>query len=170
MACALTIRMAFTIPRNTSNASIAALQWPLNETFRERLALCRHRENPHWSGALARRVAGLRHHRLRLRKSGEWSVCRSICRDEPGAHLPKLCRTTKSISTILLTAAESSSCRVALASELNVLANQLTRIALSKRRTCDFTLNSLRDALTESGRQLSRVPYLRQPQRAVGYG
>jgi len=39
--------------------------------------------------------------------------------------------------------------RVALASELNVLANHLSRIALSKRRTCDFTLNSLRDALTE---------------------
>ena len=39
--------------------------------------------------------------------------------------------------------------RVALASELNVLAHQLTRIALSKRHTCDFTLNSLRDALTE---------------------
>jgi (1->4)-alpha-D-glucan 1-alpha-D-glucosylmutase len=39
--------------------------------------------------------------------------------------------------------------RVALASELNVLASQLTRIALSKRRSCDFTLNSLRDALTE---------------------
>ena len=39
--------------------------------------------------------------------------------------------------------------RVALVSELNVLANQLTRIALSKRRTCDFTLNSLRDALIE---------------------
>jgi (1->4)-alpha-D-glucan 1-alpha-D-glucosylmutase len=39
--------------------------------------------------------------------------------------------------------------RVALASELNVLANQLTNIALSKRRTCDFTLNSLRDALAE---------------------
>jgi len=39
--------------------------------------------------------------------------------------------------------------RVALVSELNVLANQLTRIALSKRHTCDFTLNSLRDALME---------------------
>ena len=39
--------------------------------------------------------------------------------------------------------------RVALASELNVLAHQLTRIALSRRHTCDFTLNSLRDALTE---------------------
>ncbi|MGA9508672.1 MAG: malto-oligosyltrehalose synthase [Candidatus Sulfotelmatobacter sp.] len=39
--------------------------------------------------------------------------------------------------------------RVALASELNLLANQLTRIALSKRTTCDFTLNSLRDALME---------------------
>lgn len=39
--------------------------------------------------------------------------------------------------------------RVALASELNVLANQLSKIALSKRRTCDFTLNSLRDALME---------------------
>jgi len=39
--------------------------------------------------------------------------------------------------------------RVALASELNVLANRLIHIALSKRRTCDFTLNSLRDALTE---------------------
>jgi (1->4)-alpha-D-glucan 1-alpha-D-glucosylmutase len=39
--------------------------------------------------------------------------------------------------------------RVALASELNVLANKLTWIALSKRTTCDFTLNSLRDALME---------------------
>ena len=39
--------------------------------------------------------------------------------------------------------------RVALVSELNVLANQLTRIALTKRHTCDFTLNNLRDALTE---------------------
>jgi (1->4)-alpha-D-glucan 1-alpha-D-glucosylmutase len=39
--------------------------------------------------------------------------------------------------------------RVALASGLNVLADQLTRIALSKRHTCDFTLNSLREALTE---------------------
>jgi (1->4)-alpha-D-glucan 1-alpha-D-glucosylmutase len=39
--------------------------------------------------------------------------------------------------------------QVPLASELSVLANQLARIALSRRRTCDFTLNSLRAALTE---------------------
>jgi (1->4)-alpha-D-glucan 1-alpha-D-glucosylmutase len=39
--------------------------------------------------------------------------------------------------------------RVALISELNMLANQLSRIALAKRRTCDFTLNTLRDALME---------------------
>jgi (1->4)-alpha-D-glucan 1-alpha-D-glucosylmutase len=39
--------------------------------------------------------------------------------------------------------------RVALASELNVLAHRLTGIALARRHTCDFTLNSLRDALTE---------------------
>ncbi len=39
--------------------------------------------------------------------------------------------------------------RVALASELNVLADHLARIALSKRRTCDFTLNGLRNALSE---------------------
>ncbi|HVI10658.1 MAG TPA: malto-oligosyltrehalose synthase [Candidatus Binatia bacterium] len=39
--------------------------------------------------------------------------------------------------------------QVTLASELNVLANRLARIALSRRRTCDFTLNSLSDALTE---------------------
>jgi (1->4)-alpha-D-glucan 1-alpha-D-glucosylmutase len=37
----------------------------------------------------------------------------------------------------------------ALVSELNVLANRLERIALSKRHTCDFTLNNLRDTLTE---------------------
>ncbi|MGH9530564.1 MAG: malto-oligosyltrehalose synthase, partial [Terriglobales bacterium] len=36
----------------------------------------------------------------------------------------------------------------ALASELNVLANALTKIALANRHTCDFTLNSLRDALS----------------------
>jgi (1->4)-alpha-D-glucan 1-alpha-D-glucosylmutase len=32
---------------------------------------------------------------------------------------------------------------------LNVLANHLSRIALADRHTCDFTLKSLRDALTE---------------------
>ncbi|HZP63908.1 MAG TPA: malto-oligosyltrehalose synthase, partial [Terriglobales bacterium] len=37
----------------------------------------------------------------------------------------------------------------ALNSELNVLANSLSRIALANRHTCDFTLKSLRDALTE---------------------
>jgi (1->4)-alpha-D-glucan 1-alpha-D-glucosylmutase len=39
--------------------------------------------------------------------------------------------------------------KVGLASELNVLANLLTRIALANRHTCDFTLNSLRSALAE---------------------
>ena len=39
--------------------------------------------------------------------------------------------------------------RTALVSELNVLAIQLTRIALAKRHTCDFTLNNLRDTITE---------------------
>lgn len=39
--------------------------------------------------------------------------------------------------------------KVSLASELNVLANLLSRIALSNRYTCDFTLNSLRSALAE---------------------
>ncbi len=39
--------------------------------------------------------------------------------------------------------------KVALASELSVLANLLSRIALSNRHTCDFTLNSLRSALSE---------------------
>ncbi len=39
--------------------------------------------------------------------------------------------------------------RAVLASELNVLANFLSRIALSNRHTCDFTLNSLRNALAE---------------------
>jgi len=36
-----------------------------------------------------------------------------------------------------------------LNSELNVLANHLSRIALADRHTCDFTLKSLRDVLTE---------------------
>jgi (1->4)-alpha-D-glucan 1-alpha-D-glucosylmutase len=39
--------------------------------------------------------------------------------------------------------------KVSLASELIVLANLLSRIALSNRHTCDFTLNSLRSALSE---------------------
>lgn len=39
--------------------------------------------------------------------------------------------------------------KVALASELSVLANLLSRIALANRRTCDFTLNALRSALAE---------------------
>ena len=39
--------------------------------------------------------------------------------------------------------------RYRLASEYNVLANQLTRIALARRSTCDFTLNGLREALGE---------------------
>jgi (1->4)-alpha-D-glucan 1-alpha-D-glucosylmutase len=37
----------------------------------------------------------------------------------------------------------------ALTSELNVLASSLSRIALANRHTCDFTLNSLRDAISE---------------------
>jgi (1->4)-alpha-D-glucan 1-alpha-D-glucosylmutase len=36
-----------------------------------------------------------------------------------------------------------------LNSELNVLANHLSRIALADRHTCDFTVKSLRDALSE---------------------
>ena len=39
--------------------------------------------------------------------------------------------------------------KIALASELNVLATLLSRIALSNRHTCDFTLHSLRSALAE---------------------
>ncbi len=39
--------------------------------------------------------------------------------------------------------------RTALASELNVLAGELSRIAQMSRHTCDFTLNSLREALAE---------------------
>jgi (1->4)-alpha-D-glucan 1-alpha-D-glucosylmutase len=37
----------------------------------------------------------------------------------------------------------------ALASELNVLANRLARIAAHDRDTCDYTLNALKDALAE---------------------
>jgi (1->4)-alpha-D-glucan 1-alpha-D-glucosylmutase len=48
--------------------------------------------------------------------------------------------------------------RRALASELNVLANLLSRIALSDRHTCDFTLNNLRDALSEI---IARFPVYR---------
>jgi (1->4)-alpha-D-glucan 1-alpha-D-glucosylmutase len=36
-----------------------------------------------------------------------------------------------------------------LNSELNIMANHLSRIALADRHTCDFTVKSLRDALTE---------------------
>jgi len=39
--------------------------------------------------------------------------------------------------------------KVVLASELTVLANLLSRIALADRHTCDFTLNSLRSASAE---------------------
>jgi len=39
--------------------------------------------------------------------------------------------------------------RVTLASELTTLANALTRVALASRYTCDFTLNSLQNALAE---------------------
>ena len=39
--------------------------------------------------------------------------------------------------------------RTALASELNVLATRLARIAAASRDTCDFTLGGLRDALIE---------------------
>jgi (1->4)-alpha-D-glucan 1-alpha-D-glucosylmutase len=37
----------------------------------------------------------------------------------------------------------------AMASELNVLANRLARLAAASRDTCDFTLNGLREALAE---------------------
>ncbi|MBI2312333.1 MAG: malto-oligosyltrehalose synthase [Betaproteobacteria bacterium] len=41
--------------------------------------------------------------------------------------------------------------KTAMAGELNMLARELSRIALASRHTCDFTLNSLRDALAEVG-------------------
>jgi (1->4)-alpha-D-glucan 1-alpha-D-glucosylmutase len=94
----------------------------------------------------------------------EWPVCGTTGYDfanlvngvfvDPAAAIP-MERTYRSFADDEIDLDELAySCRllimqVALASELNVLANQLTRIALSKRRTCDFTLNSLRDALAE---------------------
>jgi (1->4)-alpha-D-glucan 1-alpha-D-glucosylmutase len=45
-----------------------------------------------------------------------------------------------------------------LNSELNVLANHLSRIALADRHTCDFTVKSLRDALMEI---IARFPVYR---------
>src|SRR5580693_500208 len=94
----------------------------------------------------------------------EWPVCGTTGYDfanlvngvfvDPAAAIP-MERTYRSFADDEIDLDELAySCRllimqVALASELNVLANQLTRIALSKRRTCDFTLNSLRDALSE---------------------
>ena len=39
--------------------------------------------------------------------------------------------------------------KTALAAELNVLANQLSKIAAANRHTCDYTLNGLRSALAE---------------------
>ena len=48
--------------------------------------------------------------------------------------------------------------RTALASELNVLANQLARIAQADRHTRDFTLSNLRHALTEV---IARFPVYR---------
>ena len=55
--------------------------------------------------------------------------------------------------------------KVALASELNVLATALSRIALSNRHTCDFTVNSLRSAL---GEVISSFPVYRTYVSAAG--
>jgi (1->4)-alpha-D-glucan 1-alpha-D-glucosylmutase len=55
--------------------------------------------------------------------------------------------------------------RVALASELNVLATRIAKIALAKRHTCDFTLNGLREALTEV---VASFPVYRTYVTAVG--
>jgi (1->4)-alpha-D-glucan 1-alpha-D-glucosylmutase len=55
----------------------------------------------------------------------------------------------KSTFDELLHRSKSLIIRTVLAGELNVLANQLSRIALANRQTCDFTLNNLRDALSE---------------------
>ncbi len=55
--------------------------------------------------------------------------------------------------------------RVVLASELTVLSNLLSRIALADRHTCDFTLNSLRSALAEI---ISEFPVYRTYVSACG--
>lgn len=55
--------------------------------------------------------------------------------------------------------------RAVLASELTVLANLLSRIALADRHTCDFTLNSLRGALAEI---ISEFPVYRTYVSACG--
>ena len=98
---------------------------------------------------LPRRVAGLRHDRLRLCESGERTFCRSAVGRRALERIYRNFIDDEIDFDDLAYRCRKLIIRVALASELNVLANQLTRIALSKRRTCDFTLNSLRDALTE---------------------
>ena len=55
--------------------------------------------------------------------------------------------------------------KVVLASELNVLANLLSKIALADRHTCDFTLNGLRGALAEI---ISEFPVYRTYVSACG--
>jgi len=64
-------------------------------------------------------------------------------------NLPEFLPVAKRPLTISPTAVANLLSELPLAVNWNVLAHQLSRIALSKRTTCDFTLNNLRDALME---------------------
>ncbi len=68
-------------------------------------------------------------------------IYRSFCGQSVPAEAPQYIDLVYACKKLIL--------KAVLASELNVLANLLSRIALANRHTCDFTLNSLRSALAE---------------------
>src|SRR6516165_6104411 len=88
------------------------------------------------------------HHRLRVRQSRQRSLHRPLGRRKHAAHLSLFHRDLLQVEDVVYQS-KKHILKVVLASELNVLANLLSRIALASRYTCDFTLNSLRSALGE---------------------
>jgi (1->4)-alpha-D-glucan 1-alpha-D-glucosylmutase len=99
--------------------------------------------------AAARPVGGARHHRLPLRFAGERRFRRPGRAQPPSTGSGARSPASATISTKRRIQGKRSVLRGALASELNVLARRLLRIARSDRRTRDYTFNTLRRALAE---------------------
>ena len=141
---------------------------------RERVHACRLywcREDRRRPRARARGLAGARHHRLSLRQRGERPVRGRRGRAAARPHLARVHRRRRRrLRRARVRRAKRAILRGALASELTVLATELRASRSADRRTRDFTLNTLREALDRGGRLLSRSTAPTSTTTRVGAG
>ena len=119
------------------------------------------------SRAAAAGVGGPRHDRLQLPQRAERPVRRSGAGAADAPRLREADRPTRAVRRRAL-CEQAADHGTAMASELNVLAHMLNRIGESNRRSRDFTLDSLRDVITEVVACFPVVSHVRRRARLDG--